>query len=325
MFQRMREMVKYLVLHNQNLVEIDIKTSRSSKSIKQIYTNNKAVTIFYACSDAEIIKAVSPELCFNVYFEDGRGSKEKVRIHDSYHRYGDSDFDEPHLHFLKIGFFGSVELNEKDFNCAIDTIKNYEKNNQLCIDGKTNCHLSNKDADKIKSSYSEYIRQKQLNSALTESFIQAFVTTFLDKYLKGYLINQGLYHRHASWAIKTLTSSITLGLGASYLGAAIDFATRNIIGNLLEKVGVNSEPMERILSVIGTVLAFTKDPSSLIELAKNGSAAALGQAAAYQAIRALPKLKKEPQILEQTQESNVAQKSPLENREGIRRRKVYSK
>jgi hypothetical protein len=101
------------------------------------------------------------------------------------------------------------ELNEKDFNCTIETIKSYEKKNKMCKDGETNCHLSDKDADKIKNAYSQYVKQKG-QSILKEnaeeiyydlenkcivaaqSFIQAFVTTFLDKYLKGYLINQGL-------------------------------------------------------------------------------------------------------------------------------------
>jgi hypothetical protein len=305
--------------NNDNAAQINIKTSPFSK-IEQIYTQNKAVTIFYTCSDDEIVNVVSPELCFDARFEDGSGPH-----HDSYHKNG--DYNKPHLHVTKGNNF---ELNEKDFNCMIETIKSYEKQNQMCKDGKTNCHLSDEDANKIKNAYSQYVKQKGqsiLNEnaeeiyydlenkciAASKSFIQSFLTTFLDKYLKGYLINQGLYHRHASWAMEILKSTITLGLGASYLATANDFIIRNLMGGLLSQLGVNSEIKERMLSAIGTALAYTKDPSSLVEVVMNGSAAAMGQSAAYQVIRALPKLKVEPPIKTNTQELKVAKESAPKN------------
>jgi len=331
---RLREIAMPIILdylNRKHSVEIDVNTTNDSQGIREVYTKNNVVTFFLREAKYEI--TLRPELCFK---KDFRYLKHNDTYHDSYHQRIE-DFLIPHLHVLK-GRIETKEMTREDMNCLINTIKDFEKHFQICQDGKTDCVLSDKDAEVIKDSYNQHLgkRASKNNAAAkkiyaelekncivgAQSFTQAFVTTMLDKYLQPLLINQGLYHSHARGSIEFLKSSITMGLGASYLQTALDAIIRNGIGSLLSKLGVNAQVTENLLSEIGTVVAFTKNPFSLLELSVNGSAAALGQSTAYLVIHALPKLKYEepPEAELEKTHAHVVEKNISENNGNLRKR-----
>jgi hypothetical protein len=333
--------------NRKEAVEIDINTP-ASKGISKVYTKNKAVS-FFGCN-TEFVNTyglgIKAENCFG---SDFRYVRYYDLDHDSYHK-NQEDYIIDHGHVLK-GAISHKEMNERDFICLIDNIKKTEIEAKLCKDGKTDCLLADKDADILKNAYSKYLRQQRrapkvkaeaekiyaevekrfINGA--QCFTQAFVTTFLDKYVQGLLINQGFHHAYARITIEGLKSTLTFALGACYLQTAMDAIIRNVVSKLLSKAGVNVESkyMQRILSEIGTVLAFTNNPFILLELGVNTSAAALGQGAAYALIHALPKLKDEEASLNQpwenqrTKQANdliieTENSSSQENNSGLRLR-----
>jgi hypothetical protein len=74
----------------------------------------------------------------------------------------------------------------------------------------------------------------------------------------------------------------------------LDFLIRNALELFLTKMNVNSEIKQSIETWMGTTLALASNPLSLLQLGFNGCAASAGQRRAWQLIRVLPKLRKEP-------------------------------
>jgi|GEM_PF-6659543 hypothetical protein len=291
-------------------VEIDVETSDQSLGISRVYTKSKALSMFVRESQFGQLTfsgALRPDICFH---DDFRFVHREDADHDDYHKSKD-DFEIDHTHILK-GKTKHQEMKEGDVKCIIDHIKQFESQIGICTDGENECVLATQDAEKITRRYNQYLRQKKRAANLDlaaeklyselqnkciaggKSFVTAFLSTFLDKYIVPCLINQGIHYKTAARCSEALKSAIVLGLSNSMMQTALDFIIRNAIEKLLTTLGMNPRYIEKITTEIGTVVAFTSNPFSLINLAINSTSAAAGQIAAYQLIHALPKLKSEP-------------------------------
>ncbi|VVC76382.1 hypothetical protein AQUSIP_16940 [Aquicella siphonis] len=294
----------------ENPRELDYETSVNSKGIKKAYMRNNALTLFTHESNAgEMVfsGALRPDLCFKGNFRFGH---REDTDHDSFHK-SKADFEQEHTHIIK-GKTSPEHMNENDVRCILKHIKQFEAQIGLCNGERTDCLLSQDDADAINKAHEKYLRQQRRAPRLAaaaekmyseleshcikgaQSFSLAFLHTLLDKYIRPLMITQG--YKNATWCVEAAKSSITLLLSSSITHTAMDAIIRNTLSPVLEHLGLNPRYIEKITTEIGAIAAFLNNPLSAIEWSITGSAAALGQASAYQIIRALPKLKAEPAI-----------------------------
>lgn len=289
--------------------EINIQLSKKSLGVSNVYTKNKALSLFANNNDygKQFWQSFETMNCFN---GDVRYVHRDDEDHDKYHR-SSRDYEIDHTHILK-GQRVHQEMSGDDVDCIIKHIKKHDLSISNCKDGQTNCIITDRDANRIVEGYKNYLsrgtRSKELDAAVnriysefearyiagTKSFAQSFATTLLDRYMTPFLINQGVQRQTASWSMEIAKSTLTLALSSSLSHTAYDAIIRNVLQPIFNKLGINSHYIEKIFNTVGTVAAFTNNPLSLIELGVNGSAAAAGQVAAYTLIHALPKLKSEP-------------------------------
>jgi hypothetical protein len=281
----------------------------NSSGVKKAYTHNKAFTMFVEETPfGQNIYNTFRSKCLDYDFRVVRNVDPD---HESYHQ-SNAEFEEDHVHLLKGRKNPHSMLSLQNVQCILNDIKQYEKAMGYCKDGQTDCLLSDSDQKKILDAYAKYLRQKKIVDQLAafdklytelegrcitvaKTFTQAFLTTLLEKYIKPYLISKCHDQKKTKWGIEMVKGAITFGLNNSLFNTALDVIIRNGLKAGLQKIGMDPHMVDKIATEIGTIVAFTQNPLSLIELGINGSAAAAGQTAAYQLVRALPKLKVEPE------------------------------
>lgn len=287
----------------------DVSTSDESKGVKRIYARNKALTLFVKPTQLGdlVFNGLEAGDCFEVRYAH-RDDKDHNQFHASV-----QDYEESHSHILKGSTPPHQDISENDLRCIIMKMRKFQKENGLCDGGKTDCLITNKDSKNILAEYHEFEEQKKARLNIiaakkvyaelerkfiagVESFTHAFLMTLIEKYLQPYLITYGLNTYANRLLIEGLKSSITLMMSHSLINTAFDAIVRNALSPVLNAVGINPSIAEKMVTEIGTVLAFTENPLSIIDTVINGTAAAAGQAAAFKIIHALPKLKKEPKI-----------------------------
>lgn len=319
--------------------EILLETPKRSVGVLKAYTHNKALTLFLGKpAAAELtLRALGTSnwecLNGNLRYVDHNDTD-----HENYH-ISTTDYDEDHTHFLKNKKPPHPMLSLKDVQCILDGVKAYQHGNKMCLDGENRCLLSEHDQQKIRDGYEKYLKQKKAapelqaaveklsneleNRCITgaKTFTQAFLTTFLEKYIKPYLISKFHCPNTTRWGIEMIKSGITFGLNKSLLNTALDAIIRNGLQSGLQKAGVNPDVVNQIATEIGSIIAFTQNPLSLIELGINGSAAAAGQTAAYQLIRLLPKLKYEEPAPAESVTAHVINDESMNMPSSLRHRK----
>lgn len=314
-------------------VEVDYQTTQS-RGIKKAYMRNRALTMFADESnfgDLVFQGALRPDLCFG---DNYRFAHREDSDHDSFHK-SRADFEQEHTHIIK-GKTSPQTMGEKDLKCIFEHIKKFEKEIGVCKDEQTDCLLSKEDADAIVSQHAKYLKQQRRVPRLTEAaeklyselethcitgaktFAQAFIHTLMDKYIRPLMITKG--YKNATWAVEAAKSSITLLLSSSITHTVLDSVIRNLLSSVLTKLGLNTNYIEKIVTEIGAIATFLNNPLSMIEWGVTGSAAAAGQAAAYQIIRNLPKLKVDPPVnVKGKHEAVIVSRAAAS--EGLRRRK----
>lgn len=302
---------------------IDVKCSKKSLGINNVYTKNKALNMFTNNNDfSALFFSTGEQLVRHCFDDDYRFVHRDDLDHDLYHK-TPNDFEIEHTHILK-GETIHDDMSLDDVKCLLTHLRSIEKSYGLCLDGEKNCILANPDKKKITEEYQKYTRQKNRVSRLdtaverisadlsgkmasgAKCFSNAFISTLIDKYFVPLLINQGIQRKTASWSMQSVKSAIALSLSANLGAVAISIIIQNALGAGLTKLGINPDTITRVTSEIGTIIEFTNNPLSLIDLGINGIASTAGQTAAYQVIRALPKLKYEPKATEEHVEHVVS-------------------
>jgi len=304
-----------------------IETQKKSGGISRVHSQSNALTIFFRGTRETNDKYISADTAMqntagclkdNLHYFGSRNVnpyyESDYLLHNSWHRtYAEKS--EVHYHITSNDYIKPITVDE--VKCLFGAIKSAEKELGLCRDGNTDCVLTDEDYKKIIQEYTHSLTQvhskklvhsNAVNKHVEELYVflengtihaakvftQSFLTTLFDNYLTPLLINQGLGRRKAIVICEGLKTTMTYGLSSSLLGASLDIIIRNGLERILIQNGVNGSVASTILSTIGTVLAFTKNPFSLVELLFNGVVAFNGQLMAFGVIHCLPKLKLEP-------------------------------
>lgn len=295
----------------QNPVEMDIQCNSVSVT-ENIFIKEKALNIIMKDGKPEgdmALGSINPRICFGSNF---RFVYQDDEDHMLYHKSLD-EVEKIHAHLLKGAEKPYQEISTDDLQCILKQIKKVQHLSFVCPPQNPECILTNEDSVKIIQAHDKYLRQQKgiphLDAAVNllyskfeekcisggKSFFKAFLDTFLDKYIQPYLINLGLNHTKARWSIEALKSTVSLPFAASLQQAALDLVLRNALDYILTKFNVGVDTRQAVGTESGTILAVMNNPYSLMELGVNGFAAASGQVAAWKLIRALPKLKVDPQ------------------------------
>lgn len=135
-----------------------------------------------------------------------------------------------------------------------------------------------------------------------KSFTQSFIETFGDKYLKPWLINQGVHHENAATMIQGLKNASLVALTHSLYRVLVSTIVKSALETVLTNAGFDKDAVAGLATKVATVMAITDDPFNLIELGVNGMGAQAGEFAAWELIYKLPKLKKEPAVAADNQQ-----------------------
>lgn len=304
------------------VTDVDITFSKDSKGVSRMHTQENVLTIFVpeTYTGNGVLRSLDIKNCIQGTSKWGYPNEAK---HNSWHK-NIRDVDIDHGHAIK----GQQELIDLDeIKCLVESIRKVERMNAYCLDGKSKCFITQDDEKRLYEEYSRYLSEKNANDPtpdglklyrkyekqLTTSaqvFTHAFITTLLDKYLKPYLINQGISPRQAGWMIESAKKLIVFSealLTASLQNAALSVIYHLLVKNALDyslnKVSelaglqtneIASSIIENMSNGLGTFAAFMKDPTSITQWGVQSTAFGLGQRAAYMTIRQLPKLKTEP-------------------------------
>lgn len=290
--------------------------SGTNQSVKKVYVHNKALTIFIEeneIADAAYDVIVNTDHCYENGF---RFVYQDEADHASAHQ-SPADYQQGHTHILKNQKAPHQLLSPKNLKCVLNDLKEFEKYHGLCKDGKTECAITDIDIQKIETNFAEYIRVSKLkkpdiNAAAdaicaelesrlkfgAKTFTHIFLMTFLDKYIKPYLIDKFNDPQKANMAVDIIRTGITFALVESLFRAALSVTISTGLKVALTAYGMDREQVNIIVNRIASVLAFTENPLSLVDIGITDTAAEIGQKAAYAAIHSLPKLRIEPEIEE---------------------------
>ncbi len=307
----------------------DIKTAGGSALTR--FNAKKDVCTFYSVNDLGIA-LLNQAFNFTQCLSSFRYGKQHEKPHHQWHN-NEAEFSEVHLHLIKSQFSApdpkeQIErVTPEEFKCFFKNLKKFERQEGLCKAGPDSCLVTRADSVAILASYTAYYKEKlalnqereeklrlatqQLHADLQEkclnggkSFAHAFASTLLDKYFQPYMQTQRIAHSAA--ICESLRSLLTLLMTQSLISTMTETMIRNGLKPVLMKLGVNLYAVERILTGLGTAVAFAQNPFSLVDLGLNGVAAATGENLAYQIIHALPKLKAEPADNSVHNEASVA-------------------
>ncbi|HTM62973.1 MAG TPA: hypothetical protein VL360_00560 [Gammaproteobacteria bacterium] len=139
----------------------------------------------------------------------------------------------------------------------------------------------------------------------SKTFIHAFLTTLIDKYFRPYLTD--IYHcpHTVGWIIEILKSIVTFSLVASVLGLSLDVMIRNALKAIVQHHGHYGDHVDNVINRICSVIDFTQNPLSVIDINVNDTAADIGQKAAFAIIHSLPKLRIEPEAMVENPEEHA--------------------
>lgn len=290
--------------------ELDYIPSSESKGLAGIYTSHRVLTVEFPPSDqGDIVGDIQLTACADVVF-----GYHEDELHQYYHLNGHHDIRH-HKHLIK-GTESVEALSVKEVQCIINRIKQEENKRNLCLDGKSNCLLTDNDANQIMSQYSSYYdRQKsasptffkpkrnpklQLRRAYGSFLSSAFYSmleTVLDRYLHAFLLDHGVKRTNAILIIEGVKAAalipFTAQLSSIGIGALIQMMTKLI----LNKINLNpslTNALQILCSKINTFYQFKSDQDVLVNTFLKNAGIATGTFYGYEIIRKLPKLRTEP-------------------------------
>jgi hypothetical protein len=314
--------------------ELNFKSSKNSNTIKEVNTSRNALT-FYTQADPETclasLRVLDPAKCAELV----RSGMQNDIEHSQWHL-GHKDFETCHAHLLK-GSNYFEDFTVAEVICMLKNVKQFEKEHHLCKDGKTHCMLSQEDADKLITAYTEYYTQKNPadhkvmrhtpESSLTyeavkegltayrfvlQTFAYIFLTTFLDKYIRPLLINQGFSLKQAYRITEVAKSGCRLMSTTSILSTTVDLVIRQGLKWMLDKMGAEPKFIDSLnsaLTKINIIAEFSSDPFSLMKLYNVSVMTLAAERSAYLLIHCLPKLREEPSPVNKTVEMQPVQSS----------------
>lgn len=232
------------------------------------------------------------------------------KLHDTWHVKSTSPKD-PKEHY-HIGDPKRKLLTPEMMNCLVSAIKTYEKENNLCQDGKEGCLIPDKASKVWQAQYAKFyanqpeVIEDAFKKNITigfEAFAQGLLVTLFNKYILPYIISkkandpsnkltqkeiESIKYR-ASQAIAFLTTRSPINaLYYSVFLAGTQY--------LLSQWITDKNLIDSMTNTISTTIAFTKNPFSLVELGMTAGGFTMGEDIAHKIITLLPKIKSEPAI-----------------------------
>ncbi|MCL5272694.1 MAG: hypothetical protein M1486_05250 [Gammaproteobacteria bacterium] len=230
-------------------------------------------------------------------------------FHDIWHHLDKTDFDTSHTHIIK----DSLDLfTPDDLNCFLENVKKVEKITQKCLDGKTDCFLTQQDLEKIQQAYQHFYNEnveprkqyiKQLSEAraqfVYDTFTQAlnitihsFLKTILQDYLRLYLIGEGYSPKKIDAVMMAMDVTIKLALSFSILSIGFEVVIEKIIKPALSNLKILPPDVIDTLCGALKIASFVKDPFSMLQIGLAGSGTLYGKYTASRIIAFLPRIKK---------------------------------
>jgi hypothetical protein len=245
-----------------------------------------------------------------------------IRSNDHHHFWhaGTSDFDLTHFHLVRTYF---DLFRPEDLTCLLSNVKNLEKTMQKCLDGKTDCYLTEDDLEKAQKAYQVFydaniegrkklisdlkdqVRQTQIEAQASVQarlhdiyrqtaliFIHGFLKTILKDYLRLYLIGENFDPKKIDRLMTAMDATITLALSFSVLSVGFELITIKIVRPALIRQNILPPLTIDLICQALTVVSYIKNPLSLAQLGLGNMFALEGQLTAWLIMEFLPKIKK---------------------------------
>jgi hypothetical protein len=291
---------------------LDIETSESEGFSRFYYVNN-VLTIYYNKTLASLITAsFATSSCVPNLISTGRNNF----FHDLFHK-NKMEKEEYHFH-LMLENYNIIHPNE--IECIFKNVKSFEKENELCL-------ISDKDLEILNKAYSNYYQNNKEKDYTDETLlydtftplVQSFYKILIDHYLKPFLINKGLKLNHATLITDVINWFMLFLFTSSAHKMFMNAALVKSLPLLLEKMGLNKTTAEQFVSGVSSFLTCYTHPLSVLNPMRIQSVM-VGQKAAFQLIKALPKLKAEDNIM--GTDSEPVKDESMHMPEGLRRRSL---
>lgn len=282
----------------------DVHTSPDSKGVERLYWKNDMMTLFFSSnSNGKLTQSAwLSRQCNPNIMTPGR----RFLGHSGWHK-DETDFDRSHVHVFNDK---SDMLPPEDLQCLLQNIKFFEKAGGLCLDGKEDCLLSDKDAIRIQDEYNQYYsRQKAERGTLPSleidkdlildmgiAMLSSFIKTLTDKYLKPLLLDKasewGIPRHSVVPVLEMLNGLVIIMYTGSLKQALLNATVVNMLRLFLIQSGIEQSLAESVSAAIGNYFTTVRSYLSLLNIGRS-QFIMLGMVAAYAVIRRLPKLKYE--------------------------------